>query len=87
MCKISIFQRNISTIFLKVLNIYLFSKIFQKVKIVMLRSNILRYVTKMLRQYFNRNEILEILLTCSAIFCAVWVMDQEYTIPFLIIEL
>ena len=30
-CKISTFQRNIFTIFLKVLNIYLFSKIFHKV--------------------------------------------------------
>ena len=36
-CKIGTFQRNISRIFLKVLNIYLFSKIFEKVEIVMLR--------------------------------------------------
>ena len=36
-CKIGTFQRNIFTIFLKLLNIYLFSKIFQKVKISMLR--------------------------------------------------
>ena len=35
--KIGTFQRNLSTIFLKVLNIYLFSKIFPKVKTVMLR--------------------------------------------------
>ena len=34
MCKIRIFQQNLSTIFLKVLNIYSFSEIFQKVKIV-----------------------------------------------------
>ena len=34
MCKIGTFQRNLSTTFLKPLNIYLFSKIFQKVKIV-----------------------------------------------------
>ena len=35
-CKIGTFQRNLSTIFLKLLNTYLFiSKIFQKVKIVM----------------------------------------------------
>ena len=33
-CKIGIFQRNISTIFLKVLNIYLFSEVLQKVEIV-----------------------------------------------------
>ena len=33
--KIGTFQRNISTIFLKVLNICLFSKILQKVEIVM----------------------------------------------------
>ena len=37
MCKIGIFQQNLSTIFLKVLNINLILKIFQKVKIVMLR--------------------------------------------------
>ena len=37
MCKIGKFHRNLSTIFLKLLNIYLFSKIFQKVKIVKLR--------------------------------------------------
>ena len=36
-CKIGTFQRNISTIFLKVLNIYLFLKILQKVEIGMLR--------------------------------------------------
>ena len=34
--KIGTFQRNISKIFLKVLNIYLFSKIFQKFKTSML---------------------------------------------------
>ena len=38
--------------------------IFQKVKIVMLRSNILQYFTKRLKQYFNCNEGLEIFLTC-----------------------
>ena len=43
-CKIGTFQQNIPTIFLEVLNIYLFSKIFQKVEFVML-------------QYFNCNEI------------------------------
>ena len=37
MCQIRIFQRNLSAIFLKVLNIYLFLNIFQKVRIVMLR--------------------------------------------------
>ena len=64
MCKIGTFQRNFSTIFLKLLNIYLFSKIFQKVEIVMLRWNILQYLRKMLRQYFSCNERLEIFLTC-----------------------
>ena len=63
MCKIGTFQGNLPTIFLKVLNIYLFSKIFQKLEIVMLWSNIFQYLTKMLRQYFNCNEILEIFLT------------------------
>ena len=63
MCKIEKFQRNLSTIFLKLLNIYLFSKIFQKVKIVMLRWNILQYLKKMLREYFSCNERLEIFLT------------------------
>ena len=62
-CKIGAFQRNISTMFLKVSNIYLFSKIFQKVEIVVLRLNILQYFTKNLRQYFNGNEIQEIFLT------------------------
>ena len=37
MCKIRVFQRNFSAIFLKVLNIYLFSNIFQKVRTVILR--------------------------------------------------
>ena len=37
MYKTGKFQQIISTIFLKVSNIYLFSKIFQKVEIVMLR--------------------------------------------------
>ena len=56
MCKIGTFQGNLSTIFRKILNIYLFSRVFQKVEIiVMLRFNIL--------QYFNYNEILEIFLT------------------------
>ena len=36
-CNIGTFQRNISKIFLTVSNIYLFSKIFQKVEILMLR--------------------------------------------------
>ena len=64
MCKIVIFQWNLSTIFVKLLNIDLFSKIFYKVKIVMLWWNILQYLTKMLRQYFICNERLEIFLTC-----------------------
>ena len=54
----------LSTIFLKALNIYLFTKIFQYVKIVMLQWNILQYLTKILRQYFNCNERLEIFMTC-----------------------
>ena len=40
--KFGTFQRNLSTVFLKALNIYLFIKIFQKVKIVMLHWNILQ---------------------------------------------
>ena len=36
-CKISTFQRKVSTIFPKVLNIYFFPKIFQKVEVVRLR--------------------------------------------------
>ena len=36
-CKINTFQENLPTIFIKVLNLYLFSKIFQKVEIVILR--------------------------------------------------
>ena len=63
MCKIEKFQRNISTIFLKLLNIYYFLKIFQKVEIVMLRWNILQCLKKMLREYFSCNERLEIFLT------------------------
>ena len=67
MCKTEKFQRNLSTIFLKLLNIYVFSKIFQKVEIVMLPWNILQYLKKMLREYFSCNERLEIFLTyfCS----------------------
>ena len=42
----------------------MFSKIFQKVKIVMLRLNILQYLKKMLREYFSCNEKSEIFLTC-----------------------
>ena len=64
MCKIGTFQWNLSTIFLKLLNIYLFSKILQKVKIVMLRQNILQYFTKIFRQYFNCNKRLEIFVIC-----------------------
>ena len=36
-CKIGTFQRNIFTKFLKVLNIYVFLKIFQKFEILMFR--------------------------------------------------
>ena len=60
MCKIGTFQRYLFTIFVKVLKIYLFSKIFQKVKIVIFRWNILQYLMKMLRQYFTCNQTLEI---------------------------
>ena len=48
----------------KALNIYWFTKIFQNVKSVMLECNILQYLTKILRQYFNCNERLEIFLIC-----------------------
>ena len=41
----------------------MFSKIFQKVEIIMLRWNILQYLTKIMRQYANCNEILEMFLT------------------------
>ena len=64
--KIGTFQGNFSKISLKVLNIYLISKIFQKVQIVMLGWNILQYLTKISRRYFNCSEILEIFL---ASFC------------------
>ena len=78
-CKIGTFQRNIFPIFLKVLNIYLFSKIFQKVEIVMLRWNILQYSTRMLRQYFNCNEIYAEIICwhLSVIFCAIWEVSSE----------
>ena len=71
MCKIESYQQDLSTIFLKLLNIYLFSKIFQKVKILMLRWNILQYLKKMLREYFSCNERLEIFLTyfCNNLCC------------------
>ena len=42
----------------------MFSKIFQKDKIVMLRWNILQYLKKNLKEYFSYNERLEIFLTC-----------------------
>ena len=63
-CVKSEVKRNLFRTFLKPLNIYLFSKIFQKVEIVKLRRNILQYLTKMLRQYFSCNERLKIFLTC-----------------------
>ena len=74
MCKIGTFQRNLSTIFLKLLNIYLFSKILQKAKIVKLRWNILQYLTEAFSfamkdwKYFWH---------VSAIFCDMWVNIQE----------
>ena len=49
---------------IKVIIIYLILNIFQKVRIVILRWNILRYLTKMLRHFFNCNEILEIFPIC-----------------------
>ena len=64
MCKIKTFQWNRTTIFLQLLKIYLFTKIFQKVKVSMLRWNILQYLRKMSRQYFSCNERLEIFWTC-----------------------
>ena len=60
----SAYFNEIVPIFLEALNICLFTKIFQNVKIVMLQWNILQYLTKILRQYFNCNERLEIFLTC-----------------------
>ena len=80
MCKIEKFQRNLSTIFLKILDIYLFSKIFQKVEIVMLRWNILQYLNKILREYFSSNERLEIFLTY---FCNIlcYVGNISITVP------
>ena len=72
MCKIEISQRNLSTIFLKLLNIYLFSKIFHKDKIVMLRWNMSQFLKKILREYFSCNERFEIFLTyCCNILCYV----------------
>ena len=65
----------LSTIFLKALNIYLFTKIFQNVKIVMSHWNILQYLTKMLRKYFNCNERLELFLRC---FCNIMCYVGRY---------
>ena len=48
----------LSTIFLKVLNIHFFTKIFQNVEILMFQQ-----LTKILRRYFNCNWRLEIFLT------------------------
>ena len=85
-CKIGTFQRNLCTIFLKVLNIYLFLKIFQKVDILMLWRNILQYFERILRKYFNCNEILEIFLTsfCNIMCyvghypsCLIWDFEVE----------
>ena len=55
MCKIRVLQRNLSTIFLRVLNIHLFLNIFQKVRIVMLRWNILQYPTEFSLQWNIKN--------------------------------
>ena len=77
MSKIEKFQRNLSTIFIKLLNIYTFSKIFQKVKIATLRWNILQYLKKM-SEYFSCNERLEIFLTCFwNILCYVGITSQD----------
>ena len=82
MCKFGTFQRNLSSIFLKLLNIYLFSEIFQKVKIIMLRWNILQYLTNMLTQYFSWNERLEIFLTCCCnILCYVGCVPSTMLFP------
>ena len=78
-CKIDTFQRNLSRIFLKVLNICLFTKIFQKFKIVMLQGNILQFLTKMLQEYFNCNERFKIFLTCFCnILCYVGIFVKIY---------
>ena len=76
---IGLLQRNLSTIFLKLLNIYLFSKIFQDVKILMLRRIILQYLTIILRQYFNCNLRFEIFQIC---FCSIlcYVGKHNFTV-------
>ena len=64
----SIFDKNIA----KIWTILEKCKI-GNVKIVMLQWNILQYLTKVLRKYFNCNERLEIFLTCFCnILCYVW---------------
>ena len=78
-CKIGTFQRNCLQD-LKAF-IYLFTKIFQNVKIVMLQWNILQYLTKILRQYFNCNARLEIFFTC---FCNILCYVGSYYIYFFI---
>ena len=56
----------------KSIKYFLHSRIFQEVEILMLRCNILQYLRKMLRHYFNYNETLEIFLTCFCnIMCCV----------------
>ena len=54
MSKISIFQQNLSAIFLKLSNIYLLSKIFQKWN-CNVTTKYFAIFTKMLRQYFLRH--------------------------------
>ena len=47
MCKIGTFQRNLTTMFLKILNIYLVLKIFQKVRIeVRSRKKLMHFLLK-----------------------------------------
>ena len=78
MCKIGTFQPNVSTILLKLLNISFLSKIFHRVRIVILRWNILEYFTEMLQQYFICNERLEIFLTCFCnILCYMGIIKEQ----------
>ena len=72
MCKIVTFRGNLSTIFLKVLNIYLFSTIFRKVEIVMLRCNFFTIFDKhfliMFQLQWNIGNIPDIFLQYSVLY-------------------
>ena len=78
MCKIGTFWRNLSTKFLKILNIYLVLKIFQKVRIVMFST---KYFTIFQLQWNIRN-ISDIFLQYSVL-CGLGQISKIFQVYFI----